>query len=206
MILTGSTEPDLYPGLHPPEPPVRPAGHSLPDLSGYGRCPDGYPGQPLQPAEHGAHRYLPSADGRQKLPFAKMQTCGNDYIFLENFTGDHLPGVPVRHPLRPALRHRRRRHRPDGGSREGGCQDADVQRRRQRGLHGGNALRCMGKYLYDNGIVRKEEMTLETDRGSGVKGTPLHHRRQGDLRLRGHGLRDPGYHGPPAEHPGRGRW
>ena len=25
---------------------------------------------------------------RQKLPFAKMQTCGNDYIFLENFSGE----------------------------------------------------------------------------------------------------------------------
>ena len=30
----------------------------------------------------------------------------------------------------------------------------------------GNALRCMAKYLYDNGIVRKEEMTLETDKGT----------------------------------------
>ena len=30
----------------------------------------------------------------------------------------------------------------------------------------GNALRCMAKYLYDNGIVRKEEMTLETDKGN----------------------------------------
>ena len=39
----------LYPGLHPPEPPLRPAGHSLPDRAGYGRCPDGHPGQPVQP-------------------------------------------------------------------------------------------------------------------------------------------------------------
>ena len=30
----------------------------------------------------------------------------------------------------------------------------------------GNALRCMAKYLYDNHIVRKEEMTIETDKGT----------------------------------------
>ena len=35
------------------------------------------------------------------------------------------------------------------------------------GMMAGNALRCMAKYLYDNGIVRKEEMTIET--GKGVK-------------------------------------
>ena len=34
------------------------------------------------------------------------------------------------------------------------------------GSMAGNALRCMAKYLYDNGIVRKEEMTLETDKGT----------------------------------------
>ena len=29
----------------------------------------------------------------------------------------------------------------------------------------GNALRCMAKYLYDNNIVRKDAMTIETDTG-----------------------------------------
>ena len=53
----------VYPGLHPPEPPVRPAGHPLPDLAGHRRRSDGYPGQPVQPGEHGAHRHLPPADG-----------------------------------------------------------------------------------------------------------------------------------------------
>ncbi|CAN4051073.1 hypothetical protein EJMLMN_EJMLMN_15695, partial [Dysosmobacter welbionis] len=38
--------------------------------------------------------------------------------------------------------------------------------------------------------------------GQGHQDRPgLHHRRQGDLCLRGHGLRDPGHHGPPAEYP-----
>ena len=35
------------------------------------------------------------------------------------------------------------------------------------GMMAGNALRCMCKYLYDNGIVKKEEMSVET--GKGVK-------------------------------------
>ena len=30
----------------------------------------------------------------------------------------------------------------------------------------GNALRCMAKYLYDNHIVSKEEMSIETDKGT----------------------------------------
>ena len=30
------------------------------------------------------------------------------------------------------------------------------------GLMCGNAIRCVGKYLYDNGIVSREEMTIET--------------------------------------------
>lgn len=34
------------------------------------------------------------------------------------------------------------------------------------GMMAGNALRCMGKYLYDNGIVEKEEMTIETGKGT----------------------------------------
>ena len=30
---------------------------------------------------------------------------------------------------------------------------------------GGNAIRCVGKYLYDNGIVPKDEISIETDYG-----------------------------------------
>ena len=40
------------------------------------------------------------------------------------------------------------------------------------GQMAGNALRCMGKYLYDKGIVKKE--TLEIETGSGVKTVQLY--------------------------------
>lgn len=36
----------------------------------------------------------------------------------------------------------------------------------------GNAIRCVGKYLYDNGICRKEELTIDTL--SGIKRLWLH--------------------------------
>ena len=38
----------------------------------------------------------------------------------------------------------------------------------------GNALRCMGKYLYDNGLVKKEDMRIETGarRPGGDTSTP----------------------------------
>ena len=40
------------------------------------------------------------------------------------------------------------------------------------GTMAGNALRCMGKYLYDYGIVKKEDLCIETE--SGVKQVHLY--------------------------------
>ncbi len=82
---------------------------------------------------------------RQKLKFAKMQTCGNDYIFWRTSMARSPAGVPVRHLLRPALRHWRRRHYPHGALRHCGCENADVQRRRQRGCHGGQRAAVHGQ-------------------------------------------------------------
>lgn len=44
----------------------------------------------------------------------------------------------------------------------------------------------MGKYLYDNGLVKKEDMRIET-RCRRPGGTPLHRQRSCDLRLCGYG-------------------
>ena len=99
---------------------------------------------------------------RQKLPFAKMQTCGNDYIFLENFSGE----ITCPESLCVTLCDRHY-----GIGADGIILKADAKMRMfnadgSEGSMAGNALRCMAKYLYDNGIVRKEEMTLETDKGT----------------------------------------
>ena len=64
----------------------------------------------------------------------------------------------------------------------------------------GNALRCMAKYLYDNGIVRKEEMTIETDKG--VKTVQVY-TTNGKVTSAcvDMGYATAGHHGPAPEHP-----
>ena len=104
---------------------------------------------------------------RQKLPFAKMQTCGNDYIFLENFSGE----ITCPESLCVTFCDRHYGIGADGIILMEGSRKADAKMRMfnadgSEGSMAGNALRCMAKYLYDNGIVRKEEMTLETDKGT----------------------------------------
>ena len=105
-----------------------------------------------------------------KLNFTKMQGAGNDYIYIDCRAAGLPPDAAAwavqlsrRHfsvgadgviYLCPPLR-------ADG--------DAAMRMFNADGSEGsmaGNALRCMAKYLYDNGIVRKEEMTLETDKGT----------------------------------------
>ncbi|MCD8088319.1 MAG: carbamoyl-phosphate synthase large subunit [Oscillospiraceae bacterium] len=105
---------------------------------------------------------------RQKLAFAKMESSSNDYIFIENFAAqvtspesmcvtlcaDHYGiganGIVLMEPSRVA--------------------DAKMRSFNRDGSEGrlaGNNLRCVGKYLYDKGIVPKEHMTVET--ASGIK-------------------------------------
>ena len=104
---------------------------------------------------------------RQKLPFAKMQTCGNDYIFLEDFHGE----ITCPESLCVTLCDRHYGIGADGIILMEKSRKADARMRMfnadgSEGSMAGNALRCMAKYLYDNGIVRSEEMTIETDKGT----------------------------------------
>ena len=104
---------------------------------------------------------------RQKLPFAKMQTCGNDYIFLEDFDGQ----ITCPEALCVTLCDRHYGIGADGIILMERSRKADARMRMfnadgSEGSMAGNALRCMAKYLYDNGIVRKEELTIETDKGT----------------------------------------
>ncbi|MGM9565764.1 carbamoyl-phosphate synthase large subunit [Evtepia sp.] len=103
---------------------------------------------------------------RQLLPFAKMQGCGNDYIFFDNREGKiSSPGslcVSVCD-----------RHYGIGGYGIVLIENSDVADAKMRifnrdgteGKMAGNSIRCVGKYLYDKGIVRKEYMTIETAGG-----------------------------------------
>ena len=103
---------------------------------------------------------------RQKLPFAKMQTCGNDYIFLENFDGE----ITCPESLCVTFCDRHYGIGADGiilmeRSRKADARMLMYNADGSRGAMAGNALRCMAKYLYDNNIVRKDVMTIETDTG-----------------------------------------
>ncbi len=105
---------------------------------------------------------------RQKLRFAKMESSGNDYIFIENFDG----AVASPESLCVTL------CAPHYGIGANGIvlierseiADAKMRSFNRDGSEGrlaGNNLRCVGKYLYDKGIVKKDRLTVET--ASGVK-------------------------------------
>ena len=108
----------------------------------------------------------------QTIRFTKMQDCGNDYIFIENFDG--LVTCPESLCVNLC--------RPHTGIGSDGIvlieksEIADVKMRSfnrdgSEGKMAGNNIRCVAKYVYDRGLVKKEEMTVET--GSGVKSLRL---------------------------------
>ena len=103
---------------------------------------------------------------RRTLRFAKMQSSGNDYIFIENFDGS----VTSPESLCVTL------CAPHYGIGANGIvlmesseiADAKMRSFNRDGSEGrlaGNNLRCVGKYLYDKGIVKKEVLTVETASG-----------------------------------------
>ncbi len=109
---------------------------------------------------------------RQRISFTKMQDCGNDYIFIENFDGS----VTCPESLCVNL------CRPHTGVGSDGIvlieksKVADVKMRSfnrdgSEGKMAGNNIRCVAKYVYDKGIVPKERITVET--GGGVRALRL---------------------------------
>ena len=106
-------------------------------------------------------------ESREKLHFAKMETCGNDHIFLENFDGK----ITCPESLCVSLCDRHYGIGADGIvlMEKSDIADAKIKMYNADGSEGtmaGNGLRSMGKYLYDNGIVKKDVMTIETAKGS----------------------------------------
>ena len=103
---------------------------------------------------------------RQKIHFAKMHSCGNDYIFVENFDG----GITCPESLCVSLC---APHYGIGGdgivliehSRVADAKMRSFNRDGSEGRMAGNNLRCVAKYLYDKGYVRSEFMTIETASG-----------------------------------------
>ena len=109
---------------------------------------------------------------RKKLHFIKMRGTGNDYLYFDCFdqTVDSPKSLAVR------LSNRRTGVGSDGIVLIMPSDNADAKMRMfnadgSEGYVSGNAIRCVAKYLYESGRVRKETMLLET--GSGVKSAQL---------------------------------
>ena len=110
---------------------------------------------------------------RLSLEFCKMEGTGNDYILFDNRSG--VIACPESLCITECDRHY-------GIGADGIClieesavADAKMviyNRDGSQGAMAGNCIRCVGKYLYDNGLVNREEITVETV--SGVKRLKLY--------------------------------
>ena len=100
---------------------------------------------------------------RQHIAFAKMHSCGNDYIFVENFDGR----ISCPESLCVSLCAAHYGIGADGIVliEKSGVADAKMRSFNRDGSEGrmaGNNIRCVGKYLYDKGYIRSEYLSVET--------------------------------------------
>ncbi len=100
---------------------------------------------------------------KSRVHFAKMQSCGNDYIFIEDFDGN----ITCPESLCVSLCAPHYGIGADGIVLIERSQTADVRMRTfnrdgSEGRMAGNNIRCVGKYLFDKGYIRSEFMTVET--------------------------------------------
>lgn len=116
---------------------------------------------------------LSTSSAAEKLRFTKMHGIGNDYIYIDCSNGS--PSNPE--ALSILLSNR---HKGIGGDGiilicPSECADFKMRIFNADGSEAkmcGNGSRCVGKYVYDNGLTDKLELTLETL--SGVKYLTLH--------------------------------
>ncbi|MEA4823918.1 MAG: diaminopimelate epimerase [Clostridiaceae bacterium] len=103
-----------------------------------------------------------------KLPFTKMQGCGNDYIYIDCFR------ETVKDPGKLAIKLSDRHFSVGGDGVVLICPsdraDARMRMFNADGSEGrmcGNAIRCVGKYVYEHGYCAKDTLTIDTL--SGIK-------------------------------------
>lgn len=107
------------------------------------------------------------------MKFTKMQGIGNDYVYVNCFE------ETVENPSETAIMVSNRNFGigSDGlilikPSDVADCQMDMYNLDGSRGAMCGNGIRCVGKYVYDHGIVGKTEIDVETP--SGIKHLSLH--------------------------------
>ncbi|MGN1081717.1 MAG: diaminopimelate epimerase, partial [Acutalibacteraceae bacterium] len=111
----------------------------------------------------------------RSVEFCKMQATGDDYIFIDNRNGQ----VECPQSLCIAMCDRHCGIGGDGLVTIENSACADIKMRvfncdGSEGQMAGNSIRSLAKYLYDNKIVVKDEMTVET--ASGIKRLGLYTR------------------------------
>ncbi|MEM9824950.1 MAG: diaminopimelate epimerase [Planctomycetota bacterium] len=102
------------------------------------------------------------------MPFIKMHGAGNDYVYIDTFDGKSIDDP---HTLARQMSHRRFGVGGDGLIliHPSEVADARMQMHNADGSESemcGNGIRCVAKYLYDEGLVHKPELRIET--GAGV--------------------------------------
>ena len=112
-----------------------------------------------------------------KIPFTKMHGLGNDYIYIDCFKtpADTLPDLPA---LAARLSCRRFSVGADGLVLILPSDVADARMRMfnadgSEGLMCGNAIRCVGKYLYERGLISPDTREITVETGSGIKSLSL---------------------------------
>jgi diaminopimelate epimerase len=101
------------------------------------------------------------------MKFTKMHGAGNDYVYVNAFT-EKLPA-----DIGDLARKMADRHYGIGGDGlilicPSERADARMRMFNLDGSEGemcGNGVRCVGKYVYDHGIAKKETVAIETGRG-----------------------------------------
>ncbi|MCL1795339.1 MAG: carbamoyl-phosphate synthase large subunit [Clostridia bacterium] len=110
---------------------------------------------------------------KRPLRFVKMRGSGNDYIYFDCFEQQ----VDSPESLSVQVSSRRWGIGADGIVLILPADDADAAMRMfnadgSEGEVAGNAMRCVGKYLYESGRVKKERLLLRT--GGGLRSLTLH--------------------------------
>jgi len=100
------------------------------------------------------------------LEFTKMHACGNDYVYINCFNRV----IPDPAPLAVALSDRHTGIGADGLVliEHSDVADAKMRMFNRDGSESamcGNAVRCVGKYLHDHGMTRKNILSVETRSG-----------------------------------------
>ncbi|GIW42902.1 MAG: diaminopimelate epimerase [Candidatus Binatia bacterium] len=101
-----------------------------------------------------------------RLRFVKMHGLGNDYVYVDCFSQPKPDGSALARAVSP----RRTSVGSDGvililPSFTADCRMEMYNADGSRGEMCGNGIRCLGKYVFERGIARKNPLRVETDAG-----------------------------------------